>query len=335
MKETWSGIDVSKRWFDASWVSVDTPVDDFAQIPHARFDRTREGVQQYLSWLQQQGPAPVRVLMEATGRYSIELTAWLVAKQPQLAPAIVNPKTAKHYHKSLGLRNRTDKVDARSLGLMGKERRPRPYEALPAAYQKIRDLMRQRRSLVNTRTAEKQRLSEIELGSSALRRILNSHLKHLEKLLERIDKAIDEVLASQDRIRQDVAYLKTIPGVGSITALTILGELGDLRRFNRSRQVSALSGLSPSNQQSGSSKDYSHIDRNGNPELRSVLYMASMAACCKAKDNHLARTYQHLLEEEKEEKQALVALARKILVIGRALLINQQPYIDNYQLVSN
>jgi len=334
MNETWSGIDVSKLWFDASWVFVDTPVDDFAMIPHARFDRTPEGVKQYLSWLQQQGPGPVRVLMEATGRYSIELTAWLVAKQPELAPAIVNPKTAKHFHKSLGLRNRTDKVDARSLGLMGKERRPRPYEALPKAYQEIRELMRQRRCLVNTRTAEKQRLSEIEAGSLALRRILKSHLGHLEKLLKRIDKAIDKVLGSSDHLRHDVAYLKTIPGVGTITALTILGELGDLRRFNRSRQVSALSGLAPSHQQSGSSKDYSHIDRNANPEVRSVLYMAAMAACCKAKDNHLARTYQHLLEQDKKEKQALVAIARKILVIGRALLINEQPYIDDYQLAN-
>jgi transposase len=331
VKESWSGIDVSKAWFDASWVAVDKAIDDFAKIPHARFDRTPEGVQQYLSWLQQQGSGPVRVLMEATGRYSIELSAWLVAQQPQLAPAIVNPKTAKHYHQSLGLRNRTDRVDARSLGLMGQERKPPPYEALPEAYQKIRALMRQRRCLVNTRTAEKQRLSEIEAGSSALRRILKSHLRHLEKLLQRIDRALEQVLSRCDQLRQDLAYLETIPGVGRITALTILGELGDLRRFNRSRQVSALSGLSPSNQQSGSSKNYSHIDRNANPEVRSVLYLASMAACCKAKDNHLARTYQHLLEEGKEHKQALVAVARKILVIGRSLLINEQPYVDNYQ----
>ena len=148
MKETWSGIDVSKRWFDASWVSPQTQTEDFAKIPHARFDRTPQGVQQYLAWLERQGPASVRVLMEATGQYSIELTAWLVTQQPELAPAIVNPRQAKHFHKSLGLRNHTDKVDARSLGLMGKERRPRPYEALPEPYQKIRDLMRQRRHLV-------------------------------------------------------------------------------------------------------------------------------------------------------------------------------------------
>ena len=333
MKETWSGIDVSKRWFDASWVSPQTQPEDFAKIPHARFDRTPQGVQQYLAWLERQGPASVRVLMEATGQYSIELTAWLVTQRPELAPAIVNPRQAKHFHKSLGLRNHTDKVDARSLGLMGKERRPRPYEALPEPYQKIRDLMRQRRHLVNTQTAEKQRLGEIQPTAVPLRRILQSHLKHLQKLLERIDKAIEQTLATNDRLQQDVTYLKTIPGVGTITALTILSELGDLRRFNRSRQVSALSGLSPSQQQSGTSKDYSHIDRNGNPELRSVLYMASLAACCRAQDNHLARTYQHLLKENKKEKQALVAVARKILVIGRALLITEQPYTDNYRLV--
>lgn len=332
MKETWSGIDVSKQWFDASWVPPETRVEDFALIPHRRFDRTPQGVRQFIRWLHRQGaPQRVRIVMEATGSYSLELTAWLVAEQPELAPAIINPKPVKHFHQSLGLRNRTDPVDARSLGLFGKERRPQPFKVLPAEYLEIRGLMRQRRDLIHIRVAEKQRLDSLDKPAKSVRRLLKSHLLHLEKLLQRIDRDLQKVLAQFPQLRHDLQLLLTIPGVGRITALTILGELGDLRRYRRSRDVSALSGLSPRIQQSGSSKNFSYIDRNGHPEIRAVLYMAALSGATAAHENRLSRTYHHLLQQDKTKKQALVAVARKTLVIMRALLITDQPYIDDFQ----
>jgi transposase len=267
--------------------------------------------------------------MEVTGSYSLELFAWLVEQQPELQPAIVNPKQAKHFHQSLALRNRTDKVDARSLGLMGKERDPRPFQPLAPEYQEIRDLMRYRRSLTTTKVAESQRLQQAQTKS--LRRHLKSHVGQLEKRIEKIEKQVQKIVAASPRLSQDFKLLLTIPGVGPITAYTILGELGDLRRYNRSRQVSALSGMSPSKHQSGSSKNFTHIDRNGNPDLRAVLYLAAMAGATRQQDNSFARQYQRLLGKGKKEKQALVAVGRKIVVVARALVITQQPYQDDFR----
>lgn len=329
----WSGIDVSKLFFDASWVSPETGIEDFQKIPHARFERSRAGVRKYLRWLKQQGVsmASVRVVMEATGRYSLELHAWLVAQQPSLAPAIVNPKQAKHFFKSLGLRNKTDEVDCRALGLMGKDRRPHPYEPLPAEYQKLRELMRQRRDLIQIQVGERQRLGELPKDHRELRSLVQSHLRYLDKLLQRIERQTRQLLQNSPQLTQNSALLKTIPGVGPVIALTVLGELGDLRRFNRSRQVSAMAGISPSNHQSGNSKGRSRLDKNGHAEARSVLYMGALSATRKSADNHLARTYRHLLNDQgKCKQQALVAVARKTLVIMRALLITQTPYIDDF-----
>lgn len=330
MQETWSGLDVSKSWFDASWVSQETAVTDFSAIPHRQFSRDPKGVKAFLNWLQEFDTGAVRVIMEVTGKYSLELFSWLVQQQPELAPAIVNPKQAKRFHQSLALRNRTDKVDARSLGLMGKERRPRPYQPLPREYQEIRELLRHRRQLIHTKVAQTQRQQGATTACPAVRRGLKSHIRHLEKLIQRAEKALQEIIAASASLRQDFYLLQTIPGIGPITAYTILGELGDLRRFT-SRQVSALTGLSPSRQQSGSSKNFTHIDRNGNPDLRAVLYMAALAASTQGRQNALARQYQRLLQKRKEQKQALVAVARKIVVIGRALLISQLPYRDDFQ----
>lgn len=331
--EVWSGIDVSQKFFDASWVDPEAGVEHFQRIPHAQFKHSPAGVRQYVRWLRKQGApaASVRVVMEATGRYSLELRDWLVAEQASLAPAIVNPKRAKDFHRSLGLRNKTDQVDCRSLGLMGKDRRPHPYAPPAPQYQELRELMRQRRDLVQTRVGERQRLKELPKSQSQVRRLVQSHLRYLDKLLKRLDHALERVLKGSPQLAQDLVLLTTIPGVGRVVALTVLAELGDLRRFNRSRQVSAMAGISPYNHQSGTSTAWSHLDRNGHAEARSILYMAALNATHKPAHHQLARTYHHLINDNgKCKKQALVAVARKILVIMRALLITQQPYIDGF-----
>ena len=333
MKKVWFGLDVSKDWFDASYVRPGTSPKEFASIPHRRFSRDPGGVRRFLAWIKKcSDQRPARAIMEVTGNYSLELFSWIVKKRADLEPAIVNPKQAKHFHKSLGLRNKTDQVDCRSLGLMGQDRQPEPYQELPPEYREIRDLMRQRRHLVDTRTQQRQRLNEQERnGFASVRRILKSDILKLEKLLKRIEKSIEKILDASPVLRKDLALLQTIPGVAWVTALTVLGELGDLRRFNRSRQVSALSGLCPRNHISGSSINYSHIDRNGSPYLRAALYMAGQSAATRTKDNTLVYNYQRLRKNGKEKQQAIVAVARKIVVIMRALLIHEQPYKNDFQ----
>jgi len=329
--ETWSGIDVGKKTFVASWVTAESSVEEFHQIPHREFAMTRQGLVQYFKWLKgyRESDQSVRVIMEATGNYSLELHAWLVEKEPELAPAIVNPRQAKHFHQSLGLRNKTDSVDARSLGLMGRDRKPRPFQPLEPEYQELRDIMRQRRAFVQMQVEEKDRLEKLK-DSRSVQKFLKSHINHLDKLMDRVEKALDKLLEKSPQLKQDLKRLTSIPGVGPITAMTVLGELGDLRRFERSRQVSAMAGLSPHNEESGTSKKHSKMDRMGSPEVRKVLYMAALTTTRNSK-NRLARTYQHLItDNDLCKKAALVAVMRKTLVIMRALLISDSDYQENF-----
>ena len=332
MSENWSGIDVGKAQFEASWVEPTDRVEQFGRIPHRSFDRTPEGVEIYLEWLDRHThgrPVPVRVILEATGRYSLELIGWLLAARAELEPALVNPRQARHFEQSLGLRNKTDAVDARSLGLMGQQRRPSAYRPLPAAYQALRDLTRHRRSLIEMRVAEQNRLADGP-EVKAVRKLLASHLRSLEKLIARVEQAIRQTVESSDRLKRDVQLMQTVPGVGWTVAVTVLGELGDLRRYRRSRQVSAAAGLSPRNHQSGSSSRPARIHRGGSGQVRSVLYMAALASCRKP-TNRFARTYHHLIDDQDLCKRAaLVAVMRKTLVVLRALLIHDCGYQDDF-----
>jgi transposase len=332
MSEFWSGIDVGKAKFEASWVEPGIRVEQFGKIPHRCFDRTLQGVRNYLEWLDRRAggrPIQIRVVMEATGRYSLELIGWLLAARADLEPALVHPKQARHFQQSLGLRNKTDAVDARSLGLMGQDRRPGGYRPLSAEYQALRDLVRHRRSLIRMRVAEQNRLDEAP-DSKAVRRLLTSHLRSLDKLIGRVERDIRKTVAASDQLKRDVQLMETAPGVGWITAVTVLGELGDLRRYRRSRQIAAAAGLCPRNHQSGTLTRPARIDRSGPAEARAVLYMAAMAVC-RNPDNRLARTYHHLIEDHHLCKRAaLVAVMRKLLVLLRALVINGSPYQDDF-----
>jgi transposase len=132
----WAGIDVSKATFDVALAHPgqrfpSTPLRD---LPWRTFARSKAGVGEFLAWLDEVAPRSgrtgVRVVMEATGKYSVELTAWLVAKRPSLRPAIENPGATKAFIDSLSQRNRTDGLAARGLAFYGVERRPAPYEPL-------------------------------------------------------------------------------------------------------------------------------------------------------------------------------------------------------------
>lgn len=161
-EEHWVGLDVSKLTFDAALALSDQhfPSTPLRALPWKTFPRTREGVAAFLAWVAEHVPeSEVRVIMEATGKYSVELTAWLLAKRPTLRPAIENPKNTSAFIDSLGQRNKTDGLDARGLAFYGVERRPAPYEPLSKTRQELRDLSRCRDTLVEQRTALKNRLA--------------------------------------------------------------------------------------------------------------------------------------------------------------------------------
>ena len=95
----WIGADVSKKTFDAALVRVGQkwPATPLADVPVQSFVRTSSGVKDFLQWMDAllgNNDAAPRVVMEATGRYSQELTAWMVGQRPALAPAIAPPRSS-------------------------------------------------------------------------------------------------------------------------------------------------------------------------------------------------------------------------------------------------
>jgi len=327
----WVGVDVSKDTFDAGLVrhGQKWPAVALAAIPVRSFSRTREGVSEFVQWLDNlladDGyPSGVRVVMEATGRYSSELAVWMLEQHPALAPAIAPPRQTAAFITSLGLRNKTDKLEARALGFYGMERQPPGYQPMTPLEAQLRELARYRDTLVRERTAASNRAGETPL-CPAVRSMQHKRLRLLDRDIERIEEQMHQHVHQAPELDRDIQLLSTIYGVGFITAVTIRTELGDLRRFDRARQLTAYAGLNPSLRQSGSSiHGRAHMNKKGNPRVRQCLYLAAMVAIRGTND--LQRTYRQLREQGKSAMAALGAIMRKLLVLMRAILISGKPY---------
>jgi len=327
----WVGADVAKQTFDAALVSPgqhypSTPLRD---VPVATFARSVEGVNEFLSWLAAQlrgvsSPVSVRMVMEATGSYSVELAGWLNEKYPALAPAIANPRQTSAYLDSMQLRNKTDRVEARALAFYGAERRPAPYETLSPERLELRALSRHRDALVGEKVREQNR-GEEPFASKLLASLHKRRLAQLERDIAKIEARSKDLIEMTPELRRDEKLLRSIPGVAFVTSMVVLAELGDLRRFSRARQVTAFAGLTPRRKQSGSSVNAPAVlCKRGNPRIRQALYMAAMVAVRLR--GPLKDFYDRLVAKGMNGKAALCAVMRKMLTIMRAILIHETPY---------
>ena len=325
------GIDVAKKTFDAALVSPEQhfPETPLRTVPVESFSRDPQGVEKFLAWMREllkkaPGTPKVRAVMEATGVYSIELSAWLCQQCAMPAPAIVNPERTAAFIKSMGLRNKTDRLEARALAFYGAERRPAPYEPLTPEHRQLRELSRYRDALIAEKVAESNREEQRPQGKVV--RMLRARREQQRKRdIAKVEDEMKRVIQTTPNLKKDLDLLVTIPGVAFITAAVILAEMGDLRRFARARQATAFAGVTPRKIVSGTSVNgQPHLCKKGSARVRQALYLAAMAAV--RSKTQLRQTYEGLLQHAKLPMVALGAIMRKLVTIMRAILLTETEF---------
>jgi transposase len=332
---TWAGIDVSKESFDAAIylpVKQGSMPRSIMDLPKKTFPRSGDGVKAFALWTVMVRDKAgleggnMRIVMEATGRYSLELYSFLAEELPFTEPAIENPKTIKHYIKSLKIRNKTDRIDAGAIARYGVERMPEGFSELPEEYQYLRELSRQRRSICDQLVAATARLAELQKFKKIIK-IQKSLVKALDNTKQKIEQEIKDHIRNSLILQEDVEYASSVPGIALIASATILGECGPLY-LHSSRQLGSYSGLAPCKKESGKSVRGSRISREGPGGLRQVLYMASVSAT--ESNPEMAKFYKRLIAKGKTPLQARCAVMRKLLILVRAVVVNKSRYSKNY-----
>lgn len=270
------------------------------------------GHQALISWLRRTGRS-VRVCLEATGLYSLDLALALHAASG-IEVAVLNPKLVNRFAATL-CRSKTDPADAQVLAEYARRMPFQLWQPPRAVALELRTITRHVAALTQQHTRERNRLHAVS-ASVAGARCVQQDLKRSRRDLElRIDKLRAAALAliQQDPdLRSRLALLLSMPGIGEVSALNLLGELALLAPGLSVRQWVAHSGLDPVHHQSGISvQKRSRISRAGNRYLRRALYMPALVAV--RHDPHLRAFYQALIARHKAKLQALVAVARKIL----------------------
>jgi transposase len=177
---------------------------------------------------------------------------------------------------------------------------------------------------VHEHVSEMNRM-ELRSASPLVDKLHRRRLQYQERTIGRVEAEMKALIHRHPLLERDIALLSSIYGVAFLTAARILAELGDLRRFNEARQLTAFAGLSPQLTDSGSSvHKQPHLCKQGNARVRQALYMSAMVAV--RGDNDFRRTYLRLIDNGKTAMVALGAIMRRLLVLMRAILLSGKTY---------
>jgi transposase len=300
LEQVYVGIDVSKDRLD---VHVHPSGEAFAVA------RNGEGLDELIAKLRPL--LPVLIALEATGGFEAVAAAALAGAGLPLV--VVNPAQVRHYAQALGRRAKTDAIDAQVMPAS-----PRPLPNAQTAL--LSEFVTRRRQIVAMLVAERQR--ERRVSNRRLARSLARLIKALERELAALDQAIDEPVRACPAWREKEDLLASVPGVGPVTARTLLAEMPELGSLDR-RAIASLAGLAPYTRQSGRWHGKSLIGA-GRATVRAVLFTAAMSA---SRYNPVLRAfYQHLLQVGKPKMVSLIALARKLLTILNAIARDNKPW---------
>lgn len=255
--------------------------------------------------------APVLVVLEATGGYEM-LTAITLAKAG-LPIAVVNPRQVRDFAKAMGQLAKTDALDAGILATFAQRVRPEPRPLPDAAAQLLDSLLTRRRQLIEMLTAEKNRLG---VARGPVKRDISQHIRWLEKRLADVDGDLQDAVAASPLYQAKADLLRSVPGIGPVTTLTLLATLPELGHLSR-HQIAALVGVAPMNRDSGTLRGKRMV-WGGRAPVRAVLYMAALVGL---KHNPVLRVfYERLRAAGKPFKVAVTACMRKLLTILNAML---------------
>jgi transposase len=291
------GVDVSKAHLD---VAAELTVERQSNHPAA-----------IAAWLKKL-PPDCHLVVEATGGYERPLVrACHRAGRPI---SVLNPARVRHFARARGNLAKTDALDAVVLREFGRAFQPRACPEIAPAQQALAELVTARDRLSDLRTQLINALEHAELP--LVRRCFESELKNLERRMDRLEKALRATVESHPELARRFALLTAQPGIGLVTATTLLALLPELGQANRN-QIAALAGLAPFNRDSGQ-KSGPRFTGPGRPRLRRALYLATLSAIRAPGD--LADFYRRLRSAGKPAKLALIACARKLLCFLNTLL---------------
>lgn len=311
---TWIGIDIAKRSFTASTPSGESP---------RTFTMDLDGWRAFREWIPE---ADIRVCLEATGPYWLQLAEWL--GHAAVPYAVVNARKVRRFAQASEQRSKTDPIDAELVRRYGEVFSPECSTGDDGVNRALRVLSRRILQLQTQLDIERDRLEKVSADPAAPDAVIASFAtitNEISRLIDDLEHRAKALVLATPQLSRDWDLLCSIPGIGPKTARTLLAEYGPRLASASVKQLTSFAGLDVVRFESGSSVHRKpRISKQGNWRIRRALYLAALTAC--RHNPTLAPYYRRKCKQGLENKQALVAVMRKLIHIAHGVLKNQTPF---------
>lgn len=313
----YQGIDVSKDKLDVAYYVGE-------KVKTKKIPNTPEAILDYLESYEQEA---LQFIFEATGSYHLNLAYTL--EEQGFKFTILNPMAARGFAHSFMTTTKTDAQDAILLCRFGCERKPEPTQLPKPEWQQRRQAFNEWQALLKDRRRVANRLHSLEQWKDScafVKARMEAQLAFLDQQIEELQGHIQTVYQSEEvpEEKQNLRCLLSIKGIGVKTAPVLLFFTDHFRKFKSHKELAKFIGVIPMIRESGKSRSKGKISKRGNAYLRALLYNCALTArrfnpACKA-------LYIRLRERGKSYKQAMIAVAHKLIRQAFAVVKSGKPF---------
>ena len=269
--------------------------------------------------------------MEATGVYHESLAYYLYSIRKQVS--IVLPNKISNYAKTLDIKTITDKSASQAIARFGLERQLEVWQPPLKIFNDLRQLCREREQLVHGRTMLKNQLHAERTSATSSESSVNRTKKRIA-LIDLQEKEIRgeiAILIKGDKtLVEKMKIVSSIPGIGNLTAVTIIAETNGFELIKNKRQLVSYAGLDVREKTSGTSvKSKPRISKRGNRNLRKVMHFPALAAI--RTDERFRNIFLRIVSRHGIKMKAIVAIQRKLLELTFILWKNNSYYNSEHE----
>ena len=328
------GIDIAYKSFDGRFGTTNTQ-QLITLSPSKSFKNSPAGFKLFLLWLKKyilSDDIPLVFVMEATGVYYEQLAHFLHSHGYQVA--VILPNKIRNYAKSLESKSKTDPLDTAVITRFGLERQLSIWTPPSETLKTLRDLCREYHCLKANITQIKNQLHALKSSFKPHRESFKRKtqlLKFLQRQVALIQKELLALVKTEPDLARRLKNIKTAKGLGDMTILTVLSETRCFEFVTNQKQLTSYAGFDIVFHDSGLKKGKTSISKKGNTFIRKALFMPALSAC--RANPHMKELYKRLVAKGKNKKLAIIAVARKLLLLIYTLWKSNSPYIPDFKPV--
>lgn len=327
------GCDVDSKKIKGAIVRIDENL-CIKTIASRSFSNTAQGHRDLLTWTQTKHKirdAPLSYVMEATGTYYEQLAYYLDSENQSLSVVLANK--ARKYMQSVGLRSKTDKMDAQGLAIMGVQQQLKAWEPINSLCYDLKKLTRHRESLQKHITQIKNQLHAESYAQRPNQIVIDQQqqlLENYKQLVKKTEEAIEKVTASDPSFERKTKQIaESIKGLGFLSVVTVVAEMNAFTFIENKRQLTSYCGYDVIENQSGKRVGKTRISKNGNSHVRRALYFPAMNVV-RFHVTPLENLFYRVVTRTGIYKKANVAVQRKLLCLIYTLWKSDMGYLDDY-----